>query len=197
MITKRVDAITELSEEYSKIITPTPPSVKIELTARCDLKCFFCASSHKLRSKGDMDFVLLERILRELKEVGVKEIGMFYLGESLLYPRLSDAIKLAKDIGFEYVFLTTNGRLLTKDKAKEIMGAGLDSLKFSFNFSNRQQYEESTGVDGFNTVVENIRNAYQIRNERYKCGLYASSIKYNGQLMEVKEIKDSVDEHNR
>lgn len=197
MITKRIDNITEVQKKYYGVILPAPPSIKIELTARCDLKCFFCASSHKLRKRGDMDFALLERILKELKDAGVEEIGLFYLGESLLYPRLAEAIKLTKDIGFEYIFLTTNGRLLTEDKANEIMSAGLDSLKFSFNFTTRQQYKELTSIDAFNIVIENIKNAYRIRNEKgYKCGIYASSIEYNGQMKDaIEKIKDSVDEH--
>jgi molybdenum cofactor biosynthesis enzyme MoaA len=32
-----------------------PRSVKIELTARCDFQCFFCASSLRLRDKADID----------------------------------------------------------------------------------------------------------------------------------------------
>ena len=33
---------------------PCPTSVKIELTGRCDYKCFFCATGMKLRETGDM-----------------------------------------------------------------------------------------------------------------------------------------------
>lgn len=199
MITPRIDAITAISPSHRGTIIPAPPSVKIELTARCDLQCFFCASSYKLREKGDMDFAFLERILPEMKEAGVKEIGMFYLGESLLYPRIADAIKLAKDVGFGYVFLTTNGRSLTEDKANDIMGAGLDSLKFSLNAENREKYKRDTGVDSFDAVIKNINNAYRIREEnKYKCGIYASSIQYDDS--QIDKMKDTLkliklDEH--
>ena len=199
MITKRIDNITDIPKEYRKTIIPAPPSVKIELTARCDLKCSFCASSHKLREIGDMDFNLLTEILIDLKKAGVKEIGLFYLGESLLYPRLADAIKIAKVLGFEYVFLTTNGRLLTETKSRELINAGLDSLKFSFNFADREQYKEFTSVDGFDKVVENIKQAKEVRDDIFTetghlCGLYASSIK-SKMNKAVAKIKPFVDEH--
>jgi hypothetical protein len=148
-----------------------------------------------------MDFVLLEKILLDSKESGVEEIGLFYLGESLLYPRLVDAICLAKDIGFKYVFLTTNGRLLNADRAQMIIDAGLDSIKFSFNAGSREQYKEITGLDDFEKVVENIKTAYKVRNESgKKCGIYASSIQYEGEQLEIMKegvrlIEDSVDEH--
>ena len=203
-ITSKIDATTKIPKKYRKAILPAPPSVKIELTSRCDLKCFFCAPLHKLRKKGDMDFALLERILHELKTDGVKEIGLFYLGESLLYPRLADAIRLAKGL-FDYVFLTTNGRLLTEDKVREIISAGLDSLKISFNAANREQYKEAMGVDSFDIVTENIKTARKVRDEIFEmtghwCGLYASSIQYtNKQPKAMKEIlkiiKENVDEH--
>jgi len=204
-ITGKIDTLSKIPEAYRNTIVPPPPAVKIELTSRCDLKCFFCATSQKLRKAGDMDFSLLRRILKELKNSGVKEIGFFYLGESLLYPRLGDAIRLAKKIGFEYVFLTTNGRLLNEGKACEIISAGLDSLKFSFNSGNREQYKETTGIDAFNQVITNIQNTYRIRNEVFRktghwCGLYASSIRYDSKqskLMKeaIRSIKDSIDQH--
>jgi MoaA/NifB/PqqE/SkfB family radical SAM enzyme len=205
-ISQKIDAITKIPESHRYEVCPAPKSVKIELTARCDLKCFFCATSKGLRKKGDMDFDFLQHILLEMKEEGVKEIGMFYLGESLLYPRLAEAIRFAKHTcGFDYVFLTTNGRLLTKNKARDIISAGLDSLKFSFNSFCSEQYKNTTGVDAFDTVVANIHGAKEVRDEvlretGHKCGLYASSIRYDEEQYELMDktvdvIKRSLDEH--
>ena len=85
MITDRIDAITRIPPEYRSAGPPCPRSVKIELTARCDFKCFFCATANKLRPAGDMDWDLLRRLLAEMRQDGVEEIGLFYLGESFLY----------------------------------------------------------------------------------------------------------------
>jgi len=41
MITDRVDNITRIPEEYRSALPPAPKSVKIELTANCDFKCFY------------------------------------------------------------------------------------------------------------------------------------------------------------
>ena len=35
-----------------------------------------------------MDFDLFKRITREMRDAGVEEIGVFYLGESFMNPRL-------------------------------------------------------------------------------------------------------------
>jgi hypothetical protein len=185
MITERVDNITRIPPEYRSATPPCPKSVKIELTARCDFQCFFCATGAKLRKKADMEWDLLCRLLREMREAGVEEIGMFYLGESFLYPRLPDAIAYARDLGYPYIFLTTNGRTATPDRVRACIEGGLHSLKFSFNWADRRQCRDITRVDAFETVVANIKGARAARDEveartGHRCGLYASSIKYDG-----------------
>jgi MoaA/NifB/PqqE/SkfB family radical SAM enzyme len=138
-ITERIDRITRLDGEHRSPMPPIPHSVKIELTARCDFQCFFCASAMRLRPKADIDPRFFRRILREMRALGVEEIGLFYLGESFLCSWLPDAVRFAKhDCAYPYVFLTTNGRMATPERVRDCMQAGLDSLKFSFNFSDRR-----------------------------------------------------------
>jgi hypothetical protein len=203
-ITERIDAVTHIPQEYRCAIPPIPRSVKVELTARCDFNCFFCAVAKKLRKKADMDPDFFCRIVREMRHAGVEELGVFYLGESFLCSWLPEAIRYAKrDVGFPYVFLTTNGRMATAERVDACMAAGLDSLKFSFNNADAEQFEQATRVKGqeLQTVVENIRTAKRIRDERgYACGLYASSIRYDGQQLvrmraAVEEILPYVDQH--
>jgi MoaA/NifB/PqqE/SkfB family radical SAM enzyme len=203
-ITERIDAITEIRSEYQSATPPVPRSVKIELTARCDFNCFFCATAKKLRHRADMDQDFYRRIVREMRDEGVDELGVFYLGESFLCPWLAEAIRYAKqDCGYPYVFLTTNGRLATAERVQACMEAGLDSLKFSFNNADPEQFQTVTRVPGkeFHTVVENIKQARRVRDEGgFHCGLYASSIRYDGeQLVRMEEaaaeILPYVDEH--
>ena len=83
------------------------------------------------------------------------------------------------------------------------MGAGLDSLKFSFNNATPEQLKEVARVSGknFDLIIENMKSAYELREEfGYDCGLYASSIKYDGTQLETMEkavegILPYIDEH--
>lgn len=207
-ITQRIDAITELPLHYATPTPPIPRSVKIELTARCDFDCFFCASGARLRDKADMDFDLYKRLVREMRDAGVEELGVFYLGESFMVDWLADAIAYAKqECGYPYVFLTTNGRLAIPERIEACMRAGLDSLKFSYNNADPQQFHEVTRVKAkeFYTVRDNLLAARAVRDKveaetGHRCGLYASSIRYDGEQrikMEaaVEEIVGAVDEH--
>lgn len=204
-ITKRIDNVTEIPEEYRQTILPPPPSVKVELTSRCNHACKYCAHGRGYSKKqwSDMDFELFKRIAKQIRDAGVEELGVFYIGESTLYPRLVDAVKYAKQIGFPYVFLTTNGVLMTEKKARELMEAGLDSLKFSVNYFTPQQYWTLTGMafSVFDRIVENIKKTYEVREEgNYKTRLYASSIMYWDPTMydsEYQEAEKFLDEHIR
>ena len=205
-ITNKVNSITHMPKEYYSAICPAPKSVKIEMTAVCDFKCWFCATGQNLRKKSSMDWEFFKRIAKEMRDAGVEELGMFYLGESFLYKKLPEAIKYAKDEAkFPYVFLTANGLRATPDRVEEVIRAGLDSLKWSYNFSNKEDCIETTRVDAYDTVVENIKSAKEVRDKVYEetghwCGLYASSIEVIPSKREEMEysislIEDYIDQH--
>ncbi len=205
MITDRIDAVTGIREEYLDVGPPSPRSVKIELTGRCNYRCGFCAlRTRKEQPKKDMDFEFFCQITQEMKNAGVEEIGVFYLGESFMNPALLvDAVGWCKDIGFEYVFLTSNGSLAKPQLVRKLMEAGLDSLKWSVNASDEDQFGKVMGVSPklFRQSLENIKEARGVRDiGGYSCGLYASSIRYDGEQQKkmesvVEGIRPFVDEH--
>jgi radical SAM protein with 4Fe4S-binding SPASM domain len=202
-ITERIDAITAIEPARAVARAPVPRSVKIELTARCNFNCAFCARGMRLRDQRDMDRGTFERLLREMRTAGVEEIGLFYLGESFMVPWLPEAIAFAKqECGYPYVFLTTNGSLATPERVEACMKAGLDSLKFSYNYADVEQFINVTRVKGgyFDKMKQNIIGAHRVREAGgYGCGLYASYIEYDGDQRTrmhaaLDEIRPYVDE---
>lgn len=203
MITQRIDAVTMIPAAYLKCDLPAPRAVKIELTSQCNYRCGFCAHRLRMKSRGEMNIDLYKRLVDEMVDVGVEELGMFYIGESFMCGWLPEAIAYAKQRGIKYVFLTTNGSLSTPDKLKKCMEAGLDSLKFSMNNADEEQFVQIAAVKPklFRASVENLKAARKVRDDgNYRCGLYASSIQYDGiqqqrMMALVDEIRPYVDEH--
>ena len=206
-ITQRIDATTKIPAAYLTPAPPAPRSVKIELSARCNYRCGFCAlRTRQVQPKEDMDFDFFKRICGEMRDAGVEELGMFYLGESFMNPDLlANAIRYAKQaLGFPYVFLTSNASLAFPTDVKRCFDAGLDSLKWSVNYANEEQFEQIAAVSPkyFWRSVTNIQDAFRLRNDGgYQCGLFASSIRYDGEQLERMEaflqehIQPFVDEH--
>lgn len=202
LISSRIDAITGIPLSHRHAYIPAPRSCKIELTAECNYRCGFCVKSLRPES-GTMDRKLYSRLIRELHAAGVEELGVFYIGESFTCKWLPEAIAEAKQVGFPYVFLTTNGAATTPAKVKACFEAGLDSLKFSVNYADADQLAEVAQVspNHWQRALDNLREARRIRDEgAYKCGLYASSIAFDGEQGDkmralVEQVKPLVDEH--
>lgn len=205
MITDRIDKITKV--EHFRPNLPAPKSVKIELSPRCDYRCGFCAlRTRELQPVKDMDLGFFQRITSEMREAGVEEIGMFFLGESMMNPELLESAVYwcKKVLDFPYVFLTTNGARAEPEAVNKIMKAGLDSLKFSINAYDEEQFEKVMGVPRvlYQRALNNLKEARRVRDEgHYSCGLYASSILYDGeqqkkmQALLNEKVLGFVDEH--
>ena len=205
-ITQRIDAVTLIPESHRRADPPAPKSVKIELTGRCNYRCGFCAlRTRAVQPKGDMSLEFFRRITAEMRDAGVEEIGLFYLGESFMAPALLvEACRWVKAIGFPYVFLTTNGSLADPAVLHDLMLAGLDSLKFSVNAADEEQFAHVMAVKPalFRQALANIKAAREVRDSLgAKCGIYASSIQYDGEQqtkmekMLAEHVLPYVDEH--
>lgn len=103
----------------------------VELTNRCNFSCEFCADRSMRRPRGTMPLPMVERILFQAGQEGLARQAHFHvMGEPLLYPDLSAAIRLARRNGME-AWVTTNGSLLTPRLLGELRKAGLSHLAIS------------------------------------------------------------------
>ena len=142
---------------------PLPASLNIELNNTCNQKCIFCpyhgefAIHEPKPATLEVDFV--KKILREAyrKEIGKKEVGFYLAGEAFVYKRLEEVVAYAKELGYKYTFITTNGALATPNRMDALIEAGIDSIRFSVNAGDAITYRNVHKTDDFERVVENIK----------------------------------------
>ncbi len=205
-ITERIDKVTKIPANYLHTILPPPKSVKIEITGRCNYRCSFCALAVRSEQPTvDMDLAFFKRITKEMLDSGVEEIGCFFIGESFLNPKLLTAAitYLKSDIGMPFVFLTSNASAATPANIESVMAAGLDSLKWSVNAADDDQFRDILKADPKmrKKALANIKAAYEIRESKgYATRLYASSIQYDGDqqnkmLHALEDVLPYVDQH--
>lgn len=203
-ITDRIDNTNLMTESvWLSTTPPCPKSVKISLDDHCQFKCNFCVNSTQTNNPV-MPWEMFTKLIDELVANGTEEFGLFFIGEPMLAKRLLDAVKYVRAAKPDaYIFMTTNGHLATAKALQPLMAAGLNSVKFSYNYADGAQLAEVAHVPEkvFGTLVKNIKDARAIRDMHgYKCGIYASSIKFDGKQEEkmkqaVDLIIDDVDEH--
>ena len=137
----------------------------MEISNVCNHACIFCAHQKMTRKVGKMNKEKAFDILRQAYDLGTREVGFYATGEPFLVPELPEYIAKAKEIGYNYVYLTSNGSVATPDKIRAVIDAGLDSIKFSINAPSRKLYEFIHGRDDFDKVVEHLKYLNQYRQE--------------------------------
>lgn len=144
---------------------PFPREVFFDLNNTCNSRCYFCGNS-KIMSRCHLDQKLGFRLLKEFYQFGTREAAFSATGEPFLRDDLSDFIRDSKNIGYHYVFLNSNGILATPERARPVLDAGLDSIKFSVNAGTRETYKRIHGVDCFDRVIENIHWFHRYRETK-------------------------------
>jgi len=135
-----------------------PRNALVELTNGCNHACIFCKNSNQGRRATFLPLARFERFVDEAVPLGLEELGLYATGEPFMTKNLVDYVRTAKRAGVGRVYLTSNGALASLERVVECHEAGLDSIKFSINASNREDYELVHGFDDFDKVVRNVRD---------------------------------------
>jgi len=139
-----------------------PQKIYVELTTRCNLHCQMCVKqmAGSCIAEADMDVAVFRQLLPYLTHTNTLILNG--IGESLLHPNLVEIIKLAREQMSEAgeIGLQSNGMLITKSTALELVKAGLSSLclsvdRFDDSVSNREQ---NGGEHSFIAVAEAVSN---------------------------------------
>lgn len=146
----------------------------IEVTNYCNCKCFFCGSTVSKRKRGVIERGLAERLIKEAYSYGARKISFHGMGEPFLCKDLAKYVLIAKQEGYEYIYIDTNGIIATPKKAFPVLDAGLDSLKFSIHAASAEIHKRIVGVDGFEELLDNIKAIHDyIKSKQLSCKLIA------------------------
>ncbi len=140
----------------------------IEVSNGCNHACLFCTHQKMKRSVSKINKDKAFDILQQAYDLGTREVGFYATGEPFIINDIADYIKKAKEIGYTYVYLTSNGALATPEKIRAVIDAGLDSIKFSINAPQRKLYKFIHGKDDFDAVFEHLKYLNQYRKESGK-----------------------------
>ncbi|MCH2226842.1 MAG: radical SAM protein [Candidatus Caenarcaniphilales bacterium] len=161
---ERMKDSSVVSAESLILKPPFPYNMLVELSNYCNHSCVFCTNPQMQRKIGFLDFQLLKNILIEAYTNGTREIGLYRTGEPFAFGQLNEVISMARDIGFEYIYITTNGSLATPEKLIQAIESGLNSIKFSVNAATRETYKMIHGSDDFEQVMSNIKFLKEYRD---------------------------------
>jgi cyclic pyranopterin phosphate synthase len=135
--------------------------LRVSITDRCNLRCFYCKSSGSLERLTHKDILAYEEILVFIcaaVELGIKKVRITG-GEPLIRRNVLHFIRLLCAIpGIEDVSITTNGILL-KDMAGLLFDAGIRRVNISLDTLNPVKFQRITQRDRFSDVLAGISAA--------------------------------------
>ena len=165
-----------------------PNRITIEVTNRCNVSCSFCPRQTVDMDLGDMDFELYRKIIDEASEHLPVKLVIFFRGEPLLYDKLGDAIRYAKNKGIGPIQFTSNAMALDNEKADLLISTNVDFVSFSLDTLDRQLYKKSRMFGDLDISMNNVINFSEKCKKKRKEGLEAPVIQVS--TIEVKEYLD-------
>jgi len=135
---------------------PLPGHLQVEITSACNLRCTMCLVSYRApvnKLAGALPLDLFRRLLTDLP--GLSRLTLQGLGEPLLSPYLMDMLAAATarriTVGFN-----SNATLLSRRRADELVGTGLDWLHVSLDGASAATYAGIRRGADLDTVLANL-----------------------------------------
>ncbi len=173
--------VTDRAEERQKMLTifdtprtGTPFSAVVVLNLDCNLACPYCYEANfrgRHYMEQDTAQLLVRQILKDRIKQGQPVQLSFYGGEPLLSLDLIRSIarplhEAAKKLGVAFTFsLVTNGTLLNRACAEELMALGLNGAKITIDGPAELHNQSRPFVSGngsYETIMSNILAIYDL-----------------------------------
>jgi Fe-coproporphyrin III synthase len=166
------------------------PVVVWNMTRRCNLKCVHCyARSEDISYDNELTREQALSMMDDLADFGVPVL-LFSGGEPLVHPRLVEYAQYAVSKGMRAV-ISTNGTLITKEKATVLKQIGLSYVGISLD-GLEQTHDRFRGVKGsFRRAMAAIENC---QAAGIKVGLRFTINKRN--VQDIPGIFDLLEEKN-
>ena len=132
----------------------------IEVTENCNLNCRFCFADSKTSKTSEPSIEEIRFQIRSLMNISGKCNLQFSGGEPTVREDLDLIIKIAREEGFEFIQVNTNGIRIAGDEKylKGLKDAGLSSIFLQFDGTEDNIYRELRGKDLFQTKIKAIEN---------------------------------------
>lgn len=143
------------------------PVIVWNMTRRCNLKCAHCyAQATSTEGKDEISTAQAKEMIADLAAYGAP-VMLFSGGEPLVREDLTELASFATEKGMRAV-ISTNGTLITAQKARELKSVGLSYVGISLD-GMEQVHDQFRGVPGsFKKALQGIANC---QAEGLKVGL--------------------------
>ena len=174
--------------------------LRISVTDRCNFRCVYCMPKHVfgpdypfLKREQLLSYEEIERIARIFVDNGVRKLRLTG-GEPLVRKDIELLISnLDRIEGVQDLSLTTNGSLLTREKAVQLREAGLQRITVSLDSLDGETFKSINGVDfAPEPILQAIDNAAEVGLTPVKVNMVVKrGVNDNAVLSAAEHFRDS------
>ena len=179
---KRIDP----SVPYNKLLE-FPQFIEIETVNACNARCPMCTIADWQRDTPVMKEEIFNKIVEDLRPNidMVRRISLYRDGEPLIDKNLPSRIETLNRIGAKEIAISTNVSLLTEEKARNILNAGIGLVILSIDSLKKDVFESIRVRLNFEEVMENALRFIKLRDEgKFKTRIWVRMIKQDSNHLE-------------
>ncbi len=146
-----------LEDQYGREVK----KLRVSLTHRCNLGCFYCRESgppRDVKSEDILTPVEIERVVKVAASLGISRVKITG-GEPLLRSNVEKIVEMLSGVaGVEDLSMTTNGTLLARS-AERLRRNGLSRVTVSIDTLNEERFRQITSGGKIENVLKGLETA--------------------------------------
>ena len=173
-------------ESYEQLLS-FPRYLEIETVNACNARCPMCTIEDWQRNTPTMKDDLFKHVADEIIDHSdeVIRVSLYRDGEPLLDKKLPNRVAYLKDGGVNATTISTNVSLLTEERSRALLEAGLDMIILSVDSLDKEVFENIRRRLKFEEVLENALKFIELRDQiRPQTRIYMRMIRQEGNLDE-------------
>lgn len=132
--------------------------LSIEVTKKCNLKCINCFAHANEEPHNHMSLNNASEILLEGRKLNYTHLSITG-GEPFLWPHIFNFISYAINIGYQYIFINSNGHLLD-DKICHHLSSYSANIELSITLNiNKVEHDLIRGQGSYDLALEGLKTA--------------------------------------
>ena len=163
----------------------------LEPTAQCNSNCIMCTKRY-FREKDQIPQGFLSwDIFRKVKPFFkfTRRVLFSGFGEPFLHPEYLNMLNQIKRYN-TFIYCFTNGLLLNEEIGRALVDSEMDMVNISFGGATKGTYRAIRGIDGFDTVINNIQyiTEYKMKVGKIKPLLSFNVVAMNNIMPELEQL---------
>lgn len=175
---KALECLDKANLSYPQKKHEKPKNSLIEITNACNLNCLMCNTKLSERPPSLMTVEAFERIIKELKTVGIYSAGLHTVGETFVYRDIETLFAIAERHGFR-PWISTNAQFPERiEPLYRMFPKSFGDIRISIDGAKRETFEHIRIGGSFDKVIKTLEVIHRLNNGKnfFRIGVTIDSV---------------------